>query len=122
MSARERQDGHPGWCGQGGRHSGCGGPKVASDGTVEWEHGSSTLIEHLDGVADVFVVRMDALLDGEHDVTKAVVITSDGSFTARQAEAFARAILAAVRLLDAGLEGTPGGVAAVLGSLPGAVA
>jgi hypothetical protein len=50
-------------------------------------------VEHLDGLADVFTVRMDALtVVGRHDVIKAIVLTADGSFTARQAEQFARAI------------------------------
>ncbi len=48
------------------------------------------------------------------DGTEAIVLTADGSFTADQAEAYALSILRAVRQLDAGLPGTPGGIPAVL--------
>src|SRR5512133_193467 len=57
--------------------------------------------------------------DGEHEQYQRVVLTADATFTAREAEAFAVSILRAVRRLDAGLPGTPGGIPAVL---PGAVA
>lgn len=56
--------------------------------------------------------------DGVLDVDEVIVIGhTDGSFTAEQAEAFGLAILEAVRRLDAGLPGTPGGVPAVLAQL-----
>jgi hypothetical protein len=62
----------------------------------------------------VFLVRIDSVRDGEHDVCEALVLTADGSFTADQAEAYALSILRAVRQLDAGLDGTPGGIPAAL--------
>ena len=90
---------------------------------MEWSHGRTDAVEHLDGMADVFTVRMDALAaDGDHDVTEAIVLTADGSFTARQAEQFAQAILAAVHRLDAGLPGPPGGTLAALAAALDAVA
>jgi hypothetical protein len=110
---QERTPGHPAWCSQD-----CWPPSRAGDGTVEWCHDQRTDVEHLDGVADVFLVRMDALRGGEHDVTKAVVLTANGSINEDQAEAYALSILRAVRQLDAGLEGTPGGVPAALAQLP----
>jgi hypothetical protein len=56
--------------------------------------------------------------DGEHEQYERVVLTADATFTAREAEAFAVSILRAVRQLDAGLPGTPGGIR-VLRQVPG---
>ena len=61
---------------------------------------------------------MDAVrADAEHEQYQRVVLTADATFTAREAEAFAvsllRAILRAIRQLDAGPPGTPGGPPAV---------
>jgi hypothetical protein len=50
--------------------------------------------------------------DGEHEQYERVVLTADATFTTREAEAFAVSILRAVRQLDAGLPGTPGGIPA----------
>lgn len=111
---RERQPGHPAWCSQG--HS-CGAPRRYDDCTVEWDHASRVdVVGELDGRGDVFLVRMDALRppNGRHVVTEALVLTADGTFTTDEAEAFALEILRACRRLDAGLDGTPGGVPAAL--------
>jgi hypothetical protein len=115
--AQPRDTSHPGWCSQTYRGRGCGKPSVAGDGTVEWAHARPVEVEHLDGVAEVCTLRMEALRpDGVHDVDEVIVLGVDaaGSFTAAQAEAFGLAILEAVRRLDAGLPGVPGGVPAVL--------
>lgn len=114
-----RDHSHPTWCSQGGNRGGCHRVTVARDGTVEWAHGQVFAVEHLDGVADVCALRMDAVLPGgAHYVTKAIVMDCNGSFAVDQAEAFGLAVLEAVRLYDAGLDGTPGGVPAVLELLP----
>ena len=62
---------------------------------------------------------MDAVrADGEHEQYQRVVLTADATFTAREAAAFAVSILRAVRQLDAGLPGTPGGIPAVPRQVP----
>lgn len=109
-ACRERQPGHPGWCSQG---YSCGEPQRLADGTVEWDHSSRVdIVGEVDGRADVFLVRLDALRppNGRHDVCEALVLTADGTFTTDEAEAFALEILRAARRLDAGLDGTPGGL------------
>ena len=103
---------HPAWCSQGPE---CWPPSagagVEGDRIVEVVHCAATYVEHSDGVAEVTVERFDTLHDdGRHDVEQIVFLHTDGTFTARQAEAYGRAILAAVRQLDAGLDGTPGGI------------
>ena len=110
---------HPGWCDP----RQCWAPSTGGhpDGgqIVEWVHCSATYVEHVDGVAEVAVERFDTLHDdGRHDVEQVVYLHTDGTFSARQAEAYARAILQAIGAIDAGLEGTPGGIPAVLGALP----
>lgn len=101
---------HPVWCGQ-GQH--CDRPD-SSRTAVEWSHALMTAVKHEDGVADTYLLRMDAVKDGEHRPHERVVITSNGSFTAEQAEAFGLAILQAAAQLTGGLEGTPGGVTRAL--------
>ena len=114
---RERQPGHPAWCSQG---YSCHGPKRASDGTIEWDHASRVDVYGEHGAADVFLVRLDSLLppNGRHASEDAPILTANGTFTVEEAEAFALAILHAVRQLDAGLPGTPGGIPAVRAALP----
>ena len=102
---------HPGWCSQ---NASCEQPHVQS-GTAEWSHARMTVVEHLDGVADAYLIRMDDVgPDDVHRVHQAVVLTADGSYTADQAEAFGLAVLAAAHQLRAGLDGHPGGVAQAL--------
>ena len=118
MSARERRDPerHPEWCSGGPQ---CDGPKVYAGGYVEAVHCTATYLEHLDGQAQVAFLRFDSIHgDGRHDVDEVAYLSVDGTFTARQAEAYALAILAAVRQLDAGLDVPPGG----LRPAPGVVA
>ena len=117
--SQPRDVAHPVWCAQTHRGRGCSAPSVAGDGTVEWAHARSVEVEHLDGVAEVCTLRMEAIRpDGVHDVDEVVVLSHiDGSFTAAQAEAFALALLEAVRRLDRGLDGTPGGLPAVRAAL-----
>jgi hypothetical protein len=55
---------------------------------------------------------------GEYDVDQTIVLGADGAFAADQAEAYALSIPAGVRQLDAGLDGTPGGIPAALATLP----
>lgn len=98
------QTGHPDWCSQG---SDCHQPKRASDGTVEWDHAARTAVRHLDGVAEVALVRMDAVTaDDRHTSTEGIVIGADGTLTADQATRLAHALLAAVGQLEAGLAGS----------------
>ena len=62
---------------------------------------------------------MDAVrADGEHEQYERVVLTADATFATQEAEAFAVSILRAVRQLDAGLPGTPGGPPAVPRQVP----
>ena len=117
--SRERQPGHPRWCSQGSQ---CWPPDAGShpDGgqIVEVVHCSVTRVEHKDGVAEVAVERFDTLHDdGRLDVEQVVYLNTDGTFDADQAEAYALSILRAVRQIDAGLDGTPGGIPAVLDAL-----
>ena len=121
MSARERRaprdpERHPEWCSQGPE---CDGPKVYAGGYIEAVHCTAAYLEHLDGWAQVAFQRFDSIHgDGRHEVDEVAYLSVDGTFTARQAEAYALAILAAVRQLDAGLDVPPGG----LRPTPGAVA
>ena len=121
MNAREAAEfAHPGWCSGGPQ---CWPPSAGGgsegDQIVEVVHCEATYVEHVDGVAQVAVERFDTLHDdGRHEVDEVVYLSADGTLTARQAEAYARAILAAVGAIDAGLDGTPGGIPAVLAQLP----
>ena len=110
--SQPRRAGHPRWCAQG--QGGCAEPRRYPDGTTEWDHTKRVDVRGEHGAGDVFLVRIDAVRDREHDVCKALVLTADGTFTADEAEGFALQILAAVRQLD----GTPGGLPAVLAALP----
>ena len=77
-------------------------------------------VEHLDGVAEVCTlpawraIRPDGAARRRRGRGARHI---DGSFTAAQAEAFALALLEAVRRLDQGLAGTPADPA-VLAALP----
>lgn len=111
-AAQPRSAGHPRWCSQG---PGCQPARRFSDGSVEWDHSRRVDVVGEQGVADVFLVRMDALrADGLPYVDEALGLTAKGTFTADEAEGYALQILAAVQQLDAGLDGTPGGVGAAL--------
>lgn len=99
---------HPRWCSQ-GRH--CDPPHRCVDGTVEWVHSTfSAVVPICDSVCDIYLVRIDSISpDGEHDVTRSIVLSGSGSLTAAQAAELGRGLLAAAEQLDAGLDGTPGG-------------
>ena len=111
---------HPGWCSGGPQ---CWPPSAGGgtegDQIVEVVHCAATYVAHVDGTAEVAVERFDTIHDdGRHDVEKVVYLHTDGTFTARQAWEYAQAILRAVEQIDDGLDGTPGGVPAVLEMLP----
>jgi hypothetical protein len=62
---------------------------------------------------------MDAVrAEREHEQYQRVVLTADATFGTQEAAAFAVSILRAVRQLDAGLPGTPGGPPAVPRQVP----
>ena len=109
----QRQPGHPAWCDQGRGH--CEPLRLYPNGTMEWSHWAVTYIDGGRHGGRVSLYRVEHLApDGRHNVEQGVDVEVEGTFTEDQVDEFVTVLQQAVRTARRGLDGTPGGLPAVI--------